>query len=168
MNVLIAFASKHGSTGEIARIIAQDLENAGITVELREAGEVDAVDEFDAVILGSSIYVGQWQKDALTLIDRTEAQLRDRQVWLFSSGPVGADPFPAGEPPITSELIERTGANEHQSFTGKLDRATLGFGERLITGVTRAPEGDFRDWDAIRAWAAYIARTLKSDLATTR
>jgi menaquinone-dependent protoporphyrinogen oxidase len=161
MNVLVTYASKHGSTKEIAEVIARDLSETGIMTDLIPAREVSSIGEFDSVIIGSAIYVGQWQKDALDLVERTEPVLKTKHVWLFSSGPIGDDPYPVEEPPITRQLVERTGAIEHQSFTGKLDRTALGFGERMIATVVRAPEGDFRDWDAIRAWAEYIARHLR-------
>ncbi len=161
MNVLVTYASKHGSTAQIADVIRNDLRMAGFDVALQPADEVTNIDEYDAVILGSAIYVGQWQQAVTDLINRFAETLKTKQVWLFSSGPIGDDPFPKEMPPITEELIEKTGAVEHQSFLGKLDRSTLGFGERLITTVLRAPEGDFRDWDAIRAWADYIGRTLR-------
>jgi menaquinone-dependent protoporphyrinogen oxidase len=160
MNALVTYATKHGSTAEIAHVIADDLRQAGVDVDIIEASAVDSISPYDAVIIGSAIYIGQWQKSAIALIDRTENELEGKRVWLFSSGPIGEDPFPTEEPPLTRELIERTGATEHQSFTGKLDRKALGFGERLVASVVRAPEGDFRDWDAIHAWATYIARRL--------
>jgi menaquinone-dependent protoporphyrinogen oxidase len=161
MNVLVAYASKHGSTREIAEVIVRNLREGGIMADLLPARDVSSIGEYDSVIIGSAIYVGQWQKDALDLIERAEPVLKTKRVWLFSSGPIGDDPYPVEEPPITCQLLERTGAIEHQSFTGKLDRTSLGFGERMIATVVRAPEGDFRDWDAIRAWASYIARHLR-------
>lgn len=160
MNVLVTFASKHGSTEQIAAAIRDELETAGLNVRFQPAEDVGHIDEYQAVIIGSAIYVGKWQKSALELIDRCAGQLKEKQVWLFSSGPIGDDPFPKESPPITDELVEKTGAIDHQSFTGRLDRSRLGLGERLITKVVRAPEGDFRDWDAIRAWANSVARVL--------
>jgi menaquinone-dependent protoporphyrinogen oxidase len=162
MNVLVAYASKHGSTAEIAEVIARVLTEAGCAVELRRASMVGSMEEFDAVVIGSSIYIGQWHADAMRFIDEHERALQGTEVWLFSSGPIGEDPLPKEEPPVTEQLMERTGANEHRSFAGRLDRSSLGFGERLITTALRAPSGDFRDWDAIREWAAGISRQLES------
>jgi menaquinone-dependent protoporphyrinogen oxidase len=161
MNVLVAYASKHGSTAEIAGVIGNDFREAGFDVDIQQADNVTTLAPYDTVIIGSAIYVGQWQRGALQFIDHFEEQLKSRHVWLFSSGPIGVDPKPAEEPPVTEALIDRTGAVEHQSFTGKLDRSNLGFGDRLIASVVRAPEGDFRDWDAIRAWAMHIVRQLQ-------
>ncbi len=60
-------------------------------------------------------------------------------------------------------LVAATGAREHRVFAGRLDRHRLGFAERAVTLALRAPEGDFRDWAAIEAWAAEIAETLKKE-----
>jgi menaquinone-dependent protoporphyrinogen oxidase len=81
-------------------------------------------------------------------------------VWLFSSGPVGDPPKPTEDPVDASSLLERTGAREHHVFAGRLDRSRLSFGERAIAMALRAPEGDFRDWDDVRAWASGIADAL--------
>jgi menaquinone-dependent protoporphyrinogen oxidase len=160
MNILVTYASKHGSTEQIARVIHDDLHKAGFDVTFLPAEQVESLENVDAVILGSAIYIGQWQQSATDLIYRMEDELKELHVWLFSSGPIGIDPFPREEPPVTAELVQRIGAIDHQSFMGKLDRSHLGLGERLITTVMRAPEGDFRDWDAIHDWASYIGRTL--------
>ena len=160
MKVLLAYASKHGSTEEIAQVIARELTASGLSVDLRRASNVETVDRYDAVILGSAIYMGQWQSDATAMIDKHESALQERDVWLFSSGPIGEDPFPKEDPPLTADLVERTGAHAHQSFTGRLERGSLEFGERLIATAVRAPQGDFRDWEAIRDWARQVAVAL--------
>jgi menaquinone-dependent protoporphyrinogen oxidase len=56
--------------------------------------------------------------------------------------------------------MRATHARGHRVFVGKLNPGDLGFGERLMAKVVKAPEGDFRDWDAIRAWAREIAAAL--------
>lgn len=159
-NVLIAYASKHGSTAEIARAIACELEGGGLAVEVREVSGVESIEQVDAVVVGSAVYIGQWQPAAVDFIGRHQDGLKRVPVWLFSSGPLGDDPFPKEDPPATRELIEKTGARGYRSFAGRLDRSLLGFGERLISGVVRAPSGDFRRWPEIRAWAREIAAEL--------
>ena len=69
-------------------------------------------------------------------------------------------PRPHGDPNGLVELLETTRAREHVIFAGKLDKRDLGLGERLITRVVHAPEGDFRDWEAIRDWARAIGAAL--------
>jgi menaquinone-dependent protoporphyrinogen oxidase len=167
MRVLVAFASRHGSTQEIAAKIARDLESSGHRVELHAATGALEVSGFDAVVLGSAVYMGNWMPEAREFIDQQQEQLAAIPVWLFSSGPIGAEnPKPEGDPNLIPEFIERTGARGHRVFTGKLDPAVLGFGERLITRVVGAPAGDFRDWDDIGEWAREIASELAAKPVT--
>jgi menaquinone-dependent protoporphyrinogen oxidase len=162
MKVLVAVATKHGSTGEIAEAIAGELRASGLEVELRPAESVPDIDGYDAVVLGSAVYTGGWLPEARRFAHADAAALRRVPVWLFSSGPIGAeDPKPLGDPAEVPELMALTQAREHRVFAGKLDKQTLGLAERLVTRVVQAPEGDFRDWQAVRAWARSIARSLR-------
>jgi menaquinone-dependent protoporphyrinogen oxidase len=166
MKILVTEASRHGSTREIAEAITEELRSSGLDADLRDAGSVTSLDGYDAVVIGSAIYMGGWMVEAKQLVERFDAQLRERPVWLFSSGPLGSDdPQPAGDPAQVPELIERTNARGHHTFTGRLDRDSLGFGERMITKMVHAPEGDFRDWQAVRGWAQEIAAALQVKVA---
>jgi menaquinone-dependent protoporphyrinogen oxidase len=110
--------------------------------------------------------MGDWLPEARTYVGRSRALLATVPVWLFSSGPLGRDdPQPKGDPRHLAELLGETGARGHWIFVGKLDRSRLGLGERLIAGLVKAPEGDFRDWDAVRAWAREIAAALAAPVA---
>jgi menaquinone-dependent protoporphyrinogen oxidase len=160
MNVLVTVASKHGATGEIGEALAATLRDAGLPVETVAPEKVTALDGFDVVILGSAVYAGHWMESATRFAGHFATELAGRQVWLFSSGPIGHPPKPEGEPSVMLELAERVGARGHRSFAGLLDRRRLGLMERAITSALNAPEGDFRDWEAIRAWADEIAAQL--------
>lgn len=161
MNILITVASKHGSTREIAEAIAQEIRSAGHSVDLHDADGAPAPQDYDAIVAGSAIYIGNWMGEAKAYVDRHHEQLAQRPVWLFSSGPLGEDyPEDMGKPQNLDELMSQTGARDHQVFVGRLDKSELGLGERVISRAVKAPEGDFRDWDAIRAWARQIAATL--------
>lgn len=163
MRALVTVASKHGSTRDIANAIAEVLRAAGLDADLSDASDVTSIDCYDAVVIGSAVYMGGWLSEAKQLVERFQPQLAARPVWLFSSGPLGdEEPQPDGNPSGLPELIEQTHARGHRIFTGKLDRDSLGIGERLITRMVHAPEGDFRDWDAIRGWARGIATELRS------
>lgn len=82
-------------------------------------------------------------------------------MFLFSSGPVGEPPKPEEDPVDAAPMVEACAAREHVVFAGKIDRKRLGFGEKAIVLALRAPEGDFRDWNAVRVWAAGIADRLR-------
>ena len=165
MNVFVAAASKHGSTTGIGAAIAAELRTLGIDAEAREIDDDLVVEDADAVVVGSAVYMGRWLPAAERFVDRNRGELAAVPVWLFSSGPLGADdPRPTGDPHHLDELIAGTGARGHRIFVGKLDKDRLGLGERLAVRVVRAPEGDFRDWEAIRAWAGEIGEALLADL----
>jgi menaquinone-dependent protoporphyrinogen oxidase len=160
MRVLVAVASRHGSTREIALAIAGELRAAGVEPEMREVETIGSLDGYDAAIVGSAVYVGQWMAEAKQFVARYAEQLATIPVWLFSSGPIGDEPWPPGDPSGVAETARSIGAREHVVFTGKLDSHTLGFAERLVARAVHAPTGDFRDWEAISAWAREIGATL--------
>jgi menaquinone-dependent protoporphyrinogen oxidase len=162
MRVLVSAASRHGATGEIAAAIAAGLSGRGADAEARPLDEVGSLDGYDAVVLGSAIYMGHWLKRARTFVEAHEAELSDLPVWLFSSGPVGPPehPFPEEECADGPELMHLIGGREHRLFAGRLERRSLGFAERAAANVVHAPEADSRDWHAIDEFAGDIADEL--------
>jgi menaquinone-dependent protoporphyrinogen oxidase len=167
MTVLVAYASKHGSTEGIAQAIADRLRELGEPVELGSVDEIGGIEDFRAVVLGSAVYAGSWMKEAVEFVHRSAEALAERPVWLFSSGPLGTEIEDEEEQPRQLAEIRRiVGPIDHRVFFGALDRDALGFAERMIVKAVKAPEGDFRDWDAIRDWADEIARHLGVGPAT--
>ena len=163
MTILVAVATRHGSTLEIADVIAEELRYAGHTVEVRDVADGPRLDTYAAVVVGSAVYMGAWLPEAVHFVDLHQAQLKDKPVWLFSSGPLGAeDPKPTAPPTNLDALMAHSGARGHCIFVGKLDKNRLSLGERLVTRVVGAPEGDFRNWDAIRNWAREIGQALEA------
>ena len=88
--ILVTYASKYGATAEIAGKIGDVLRQAGLQVDLFSFDGVRDLAPYQAVILGSGVYIGQWNKEAAAFLLANEKSLADRQVWLFSSGPTGA------------------------------------------------------------------------------
>jgi menaquinone-dependent protoporphyrinogen oxidase len=163
--VLVSAASQHGATAEIAQAIGQALSEQGLTVAVIPPEDVRSLDGYDAVIIGSAVYMGHWLDPAKELVNRFREALTDRPVWLFSSGPVGKpssklaqsmDQDPADLP----RILEAIRARDHRRFAGKLDRKHLSLPQRGSLLVFRGLEGDFRDWAQIRQWADGIARQL--------
>jgi len=163
MKVLVSATSKHGSTAEIARAIGEVLEERGLEVAVTPPEEVQSVEGFDAAVLGSAVYAGHWLKPAMELVERLGTPLAAVPVWLFSSGPIGDPPKPEEDPVDVAELMEATRARGHRVFPGKLVKSELGFGEKAIVLALRAPEGDFRNWEEIRSWAAEVAEALRAE-----
>jgi menaquinone-dependent protoporphyrinogen oxidase len=170
--VLVAVASKHGSTREIADAIAEELRAEHLTVDLRDlegAAAIGDISAYDAVVFGSAIYAANWLPEAKQFAEQYRAALAGLPVWLFSSGPLGAeDPKPQDDPSALAAPLGDVKVRDHRIFVGKLDMDKLAFPERLLTKVVGAPAGDFRDWDEIRGWARGIASSLQAEVAAAR
>ena len=160
MKVLVTAASKHGSSLEIATRIGSQLEERGLETVVADPGDIDSLDGIGAVVLGSAVYAGHWLAPAKAFVDRFETILAPIPVWIFSSGPVGDPPKPDEDPVDVADIQSRTSAIEHRLFAGRLDKTRLGFAERAVVAALRAPVGDFRNWDAIAAWATEIGAAL--------
>ncbi len=160
MKLLVAVASRHGATAEIAARIAEWLEGEHLDVTLAAAGPRTRVAGFDAVVIGSAVYNGRWHDDARAFIEGHAEALRQVPVWLFSSGPLGDPPLPADESPDSFDFARLVDAHGQRCFPGALDKSKLSLAERAVVVTLRAPEGDFRDWDEIRAWAEEIQRHM--------
>jgi len=169
--VLVAYGSRYGATAEIAARIGEALREAGLQAEVRAARDVADLAPYGAVVLGSGIYAGQWHKDAARLLKRNAEALAGRPVWLFSSGPTGpGDPSELLQgwrlPEGLKGVAERVQPRDIALFGGAIDAGKLNFIERLLViRLIKAPVGDFRDWDAIMAWAGTIAAALHAEAA---
>jgi menaquinone-dependent protoporphyrinogen oxidase len=160
MKILIATASKHGSTAQIGAAIAEQLRSAGAEVHVLSPEQVADVADYDAAILGSAVYMGRWMGTARALLHRSEAQLRTIPVWLFSSGPL-EDASETSEPAdAIAGAAARIGVRGSAVFPGRLSREQLHIGERAVASMAHAAYGDYRDWAAIRTWARGIAADL--------
>ena len=119
--------------------------------------------DYDAVILGSAVYGGQWLEPARAFVARHADDLATRPVFLFSSGPLG---YPSRRPvePADAVAVETTtGAMDLQVFPGRLIGRDLSLRERLIATKRHVPYGDFRPWDDIIDWTREIARYLHEE-----
>ena len=157
--VLVAYASKHESTAEIAERVAAAMRSAGCDAEARPASEVDDLSGYAAVVLGSAVYAKRWQRDARHFARRHRAALSEMPVWLFSSGPFGAvEEHPtAPTPPVAERLAAQLGAREHVMFGGRVPTDPRNFVERAMVKNTPPERRDARDWPAIEEWARGVA-----------
>jgi menaquinone-dependent protoporphyrinogen oxidase len=162
MDIIVAVASKHGSTREIAQVVAAELRKAGLKVDVVDMARVQDLMGYDGVVLGSAVYAGSWLSEAREFAQKHLAALSTLPVWVFSSGPLG------NENPENPTDLKRLAAplggvpiKDHRLFDGELDPEKLGLGERLIARAVGAPTGDYRDWHEIRTWAAGIAGVLR-------
>jgi menaquinone-dependent protoporphyrinogen oxidase len=163
MTVLVAYASKRGSTAEIAETVAATLRREGLKVCLEPCDDVRSLDGYGAVVLGSAVYMKRWRGDAPDFLKKHRKALRQRPFWVFSSGPVG-DPANANpdwvEPPRITEKVEEMGGRGHAVFGGCLPSEPRGFLEEAMVEDVPKEYRDRRDWGEIRHWAKQISAEL--------
>jgi menaquinone-dependent protoporphyrinogen oxidase len=168
MTTLVAYASKRGSTKEIAETLAATLRRRGLEVSLCAVDEVDSLDPYGAVVLGSAVYMKRWRGDARRFLKRHRKALCRLPFWVFSSGPVG-DPVNDNPEWMESrkfvETIEELGARGHVVFGGRVPAEPRGLMEKSMVEGTPEEYRDRRDWDQIRAWAEGVAAGLNAALA---
>lgn len=166
-SVLLAYASRFGSTQEVAETIAATLRQAGLNVDIQPMQAVKRLDTYDAVVLGAAIYNAKWHAEAHRFLLQHQAALSQRPVAVFALGPLSAS--------NTAMLRSRRQLDKElekyawlkpvalEMFAGKYDPAKpgLSFFERFV------PASDHRNWDAIRAWANALPVRLQRE-ATMR
>jgi len=166
--VLVTYATKHQSTKEIATFIGNVLKDNQLDVDVLSVDDVVDLNDYSAVIIGSAVYIGHWLKSATNFIRHHQNQLAKQPVWIFSTGPTGdGDPDELLDGFLVPENIHETlmviKPRHVILFHGRLNRAQLALGERLMVNAAQAPCGDFRDWNMIQAWTNRIVAELKSE-----
>ena len=165
--VLVAYGTKYGATAEIAEKIGEVIREAGLDADVLRADRAGDLGLYGAVVLGSAVYIGRWRKEAVKFLKANEAALARMPVWIFSSGPTDeGDPvelvqgwtFPGSLQPIA----DRIGPRDVAVFQGATNEERMNFIEKWMLKNVGTQVGDFRDWDAIAAWASGIADELKS------
>lgn len=161
--VLVAYASKKGSTAWIAMAIAKELQAMGLVAIVTEMKDVLSLDGYQGVIIGAPVYAGTVMKDLAGFVSHQKDALALLPVAAFTAGiaPVY---------PKTGEITEFTRQLEDAlrpitpiavtMFAGNLDPGRLSFVERGLTTLLKVPTGDFRDWDAIAAWARILPEKM--------
>ena len=158
--VLVAYATKRGSTREVAEKVAEVLREEGCEAFLRSADEVRSLGEYDAVVVGAGLYMGKLHRDARRLLARKHAELAELPVAVFAMGPTTLEPddvagsraqLDAGLAKVPDVVPVATAI-----FGGVLDPDTFPF------PLNRLPASDARDWDAIRAWAREVAAAFRA------
>jgi menaquinone-dependent protoporphyrinogen oxidase len=165
--VLVAYATKYGATAEIAERIGQTLQQTGFDATVAPAERAGDPAGYSAVVLGSAVYAGSWRKEAAAWLEAHATALAGRPTWLFSSGPTGEGDavelmkgwrFPEALQPIADRIQPR----DIVFFHGEIDTKKLNLAEKVLVKGIKAPTGDFRDWEAIEAWASGIAQALQT------
>ncbi|MBU4214955.1 MAG: flavodoxin domain-containing protein [Actinobacteria bacterium] len=160
MQVLVSVSSRHGGTRELGGRVADALRDRGYDVDQVEPDEVEHVHPYDAVVLGTSVYVGRVGLDLKDLVERQGASLRDRKVWMFWSGPATDDPEHVAAPEDVESVAHAVGVARVQVFGGRVEREALSITERSLVALVPVEPGDHRDLAAAYAWGSQIAAAL--------
>ena len=153
--VVIVYASRKGSTREVAQAIADRLEVDGLRTVVQPASDRVDLGVFDAVVIGGALYMGRWHRDARRFLNRHRRLLATLPVAVYAMGPTTMDEHSVAS--SLQQLEDALGSVPDVSpiavtvFGGVLNPARLRF------PFNRMPPSDARDWDAISAWADEIA-----------
>ena len=157
--VLIAYATKRGSTFEVAQAIGNILSKQGAEVDVNAVQEVRSLDGYCTVIIGSAIRMAAWLPDAVDFVKKYQQSLEETRTAIFTVRILNSDDTPESEKErqaYTKEINDIIAPQSEAFFTGKVEPAELRFVERMLFKAVNSPEGDFRDWDYIRSWAKQV------------
>ena len=162
--VLVGYATRYGSTQEVAEAVAATLRECGLAVDIQPVREVRALAGYSAVVLGAPLFMFRWHKDALRFLSQHRKALIERSVAVFALGPTH-DPYDEKEWQDSRDQLDKALSKfpwlspvALEMFGGKYDPAKLRFPINWLAG--KEPASDLRDWTAIRAWAADLKPIL--------
>ena len=163
---LVTYGTKYGATAEIAENIAQVLGKTGVAADVMDVKDVSGISEYQAVILGSAVYMGQWRKEMVKFVESNSTELASKMVWVFASGTTN-DVDPVSDmgdrlyPPKLKPAFEKIMPVEITAFHGSIQVEKLSGFEKWVIKKVNAPVGDHRDWDMIKKWAQTISTQVK-------
>ncbi|MBN1966500.1 MAG: flavodoxin domain-containing protein [Anaerolineae bacterium] len=166
--ILVAYATRYGSTQEVAEFIADTLRSGGLEVTVQAMKDVPSLADSGMIVLGAPLFIGKWPKDVHQFLSRHQAALSERPVALFTLGPTSTEA--ADMAGSREQFAQQLGQYPwlkpvaQEVFVGKYDPAKLRFPMSLLIKLPAsplhdAPATDNRDWDAIRAWAEALLPT---------
>jgi menaquinone-dependent protoporphyrinogen oxidase len=169
-SVLVGYATRYGSTQEVAEAVAAVLRESGLEVKLEHLKKVRALEGYSAVVLGAPLYIGSWPTDAKRFLVEHQAALAQRPLAIFALGPLSLDAteMQGARAQLDKELAKYPALKpvDVVLFAGKFDPKILRFPDNLLTVLPASPlhqrpASDQRDWMTIHAWAGSLAAKLK-------
>lgn len=178
-SILVAYATRYGSTEEVAEAVAETLRENGFEVDVRPMREVRGLEGYQVVVLGAPIYIGRWHKEAHRFLSQDAEVLTERlatglQVAIFALGPIhdDEDEYHGAREVLDAEVAKYPWLKPLAIavFGGRYDPSKLRLADRLLTALPASPlhgvpASDVRDWPAIQAWAGDLATKLQPALS---
>ena len=164
--ILVAYASKYGSTGGVADAIGRELCNRGAAVDVCMLKNIGDLNPYRGVVVGSAIYRGKWLPEAADFVERNRGVLRQVPVAYFLVCMTMREPTEENRRKVLVYLdpvlkaVPQVQPVKVGTFAGALDYSNLSLPIKAIMNLKGATEGDFRDWTAIRAWAEGLCSPL--------
>lgn len=169
-SVLVGYATRYGSTQEVADAVAAALRAGGLEVDLQPMQKVRALDGYRAIVLGAPLYIGSWHKDAQHFLTQHQAALTARPTAIFALGPLTTDEqeLQGSRAQLAKELAKFPWLTplDVAVFVGKYDPKKLNIPDKLIAALPASPlhnrpASDLRDWTVIRTWASSLVIQLQ-------
>jgi menaquinone-dependent protoporphyrinogen oxidase len=166
--ILIAYTTAAGSTAEVAQAIGEEISKRDEVVEVVKAKEVKDLSPYRAVIVGTGIRAGHVYRDTLNFLERHQAALSQVPVAYFVVCMTMKDDTEENRCQVDTyvdqmrEKAPQVKPADIGLFAGKMDFKTLSFPLKMIIKAMKGEEGDFRNWDAVRDWAAAVQVKLSA------
>ncbi len=165
--VLVAFATRYGSTQEVAEAVAKSLRGASLDVDVKPLREVKTLEGYGGVVVGAPLQMFLWHKDALVFLSRQQTALTDLPVAVFALGPFNdvEKEWNAVIAQLDKELAKFPWFSPMavKVFGGKFDPTALGLPFTLLPALKKIPAADIRDWNAIDAWGKELAANFQAE-----
>jgi menaquinone-dependent protoporphyrinogen oxidase len=170
MKVLVSFTTAHGSTADVARVIGDELKEQGLQVVVEDVTRVVQLNDYDAFVLGTPIHAGTWLPEMKEFTRSHLNDLQGKPVYFWVTCIRVMERFGMEhvmEFYMVPEILSKLDVRDKTAFAGKLDLQNTDWNERwtLAARYDGASwpanfDGDFRNWEVIRAWARKVAQEL--------
>ena len=161
--ILVAYATRAGSTAEIAKVIGETLAAHGGAVDVLPIQSVTSLAGYQAVVLGSAVRYSGWLPEAVKYVEQNRDLLAQRPLAVFAAHilNMGSDDASRQNRHAYLDAVRKLVPPRAEAcFAGVGDPKKVALFERLLFKAIKPPEGDYRDWEAIRAWAESLENVI--------
>lgn len=154
--IIVTYATRAGSTAEIAAAIGKVLSERGFSVDVKPLKDLPDLNGYQAAIIGSAIRMGNWLPEAVEFVKTNQQGLNQMPVSLFTVHMLNTgedETSRSARLAYLNAVRPMLSSAEEVFFSGKMDFSRLSFMDRLVAKMVKAVESDQREWEKIRQWA---------------